>query len=339
MTDVPHPLVSVVIVHYNGATMLGACLRSVFAQPYRPMQVIVVDNGSTDGSVDLLRSEFQEAILLPQGRNLGFAEGNNVGVNAAAGEYVLLLNNDTEVTPGWIPPLLDRLNDPGVGAVTSRVVTDGVPAEFYTMNGSVNALGYNIMRVFDDLSAVFFAGGASLMFRKSDYPEPFPPEYFLYQEDVYLSWRVRLGGRSVCMAQESVVYHRGSATTRRQTSASVTFYQERNRCLNALGLYQGWTLLRLAPLASADALAKLALSLVARRKSFWGILRAYAWCLFHPGWILRFRARHQRERRVSDREILRWMSSRIVAGEGRASRFINSVWRLYARAVGLRFYD
>ncbi len=333
------PLVSVVIVHFNGAELLEACLRSVEAQPYRPVEIIVVDNGSTDGSTGRVRERHPGVRLLEQKYNSGFAEGNNIGVRAAEGEYVVILNNDTEVTPSWIPGLLGALHAPGVTVATSRVVTDGVPDAYYAMNGSINALGYNIMRVFADLSTVFFAGGASLMFRRSEIPQPFPPEYFLYQEDVYLSWRVRLRGGSVKMAQESLVYHRGSATTRSQRSALVTFYQERNRLLNALALYETATLLRLFPLFLVDAGAKFLLSVIAGRKSPLGIIKAYAWCLGHPGWVARFRRIHQRERTVPDAGILCWMSSRLLEGNGRMAGIMNALARAYARVTGLHFYD
>ena len=294
------PLVSIVIVNYNGSALLDACLASIQRQEYQPLDLIVVDNGSTDNSVELVRSRYPGVRVLEQGRNLGFAEGNNVGVRAARGQYAVLLNNDTEVTPGWIGGLLEQLADPNVAVVTSRVVTDGVPEQFYEMNGSLNPLGYNVMRVFRDLTRVFFAGGASLMFRRAEIPEPFLPEYFLYHEDVYLSWRMRLMGRSIRMAQPSVVYHRGSGTTKKQASVTVTFYQERNKLLNALILYQASTLIRLLPLFVADAFAKLAGSVLLKRKSFPGILKAYCWCVAHPSWIMKQRRMCQRERTVPD---------------------------------------
>ncbi|MCC6396010.1 MAG: glycosyltransferase family 2 protein [Bacteroidetes bacterium] len=339
MTGQDTPRVSVVIVNYNGAALLDRCLASILQQSSRPMEIIVVDNGSTDESRSMLAARYPTVHLLAQEKNLGFAEGNNVGVTAARGDYVVLLNNDTEVTAGWMEGLVDMLRDPAVGVVTSRVETDGVPGEFYAMNGSLNPLGYNIMRVFEDLSLVFFAGGASLMFRRKEIPRPFLPEYFLYHEDVYLSWRLRLRGREVRMAQSSVVKHRGSASTKKHTSGLVTFYQERNRLLNALLLYEGITLLQLLPLFVLDAAAKVGRSLLLRRKSLWGILRAYGWCLAHPSWIATQRRAHQRERCTRDREVIRWMSGRLLDGSGAGARFVNAFAHGYTQLVGLRFYD
>ncbi len=331
----PLPLVSIVIVNYNGGELLQRCLRSVMAQPYRPVEILLVDNGSSDGSVEEAARNLPDLRVIRNPDNRGFARANNQGVAAARGAYVVLLNNDTEVEAGWIPGLMKLLAEPGVGVVTSLVTTDGVPREYYTMNGTLNYLGYNIMRHFTDLSRVFFAGGASLMFRPGDIGVPFPAEYFLYHEDVHLSWRLRLQGWDVRMAQDSVVHHRGSATTRRQPGRLITFCQERNRILNSLLMYERRTLLALIPYLMADACATLALSLVAGRKSTRGILAAWWWILGHPGWILRERRELQRSRRVPDRAILSLMSWRVVEGDARVAAILNRFSRVYAGIAGL----
>jgi GT2 family glycosyltransferase len=332
------PLVSIVVVNCNGADVLIPCLRSITAQPYRPMEVILVDNGSKDGSLEAARREFPDMRIVANPDNRGFAEANNQGAAVAAGEYVVLLNNDTEVEGGWIPAMMEMLREPGVALVTSRVVTDGVPEEFYTMNGTINYLGYNIMRVFEDLSRVFFAGGASLMFRREDARVPFPEEYFLYHEDVHLSWRMRLLGYDVRMAQGSVVHHRGSVTTRRQTSRLVTFYQERNRLLNALLFFEMKTLVLLIPFFLVDAAAKICLSLLAGRKSIAGILAGYWWCLMHAGWVAGARRPLQETRKVPDREIMRLMSADLAPGHGTLSMILNRCARAYAQFVGLSYH-
>jgi GT2 family glycosyltransferase len=332
-------LVSVIIVNYNGANVIGECLQSVFTQLYRPIEVIVLDNASTDESRRVINDRFPEVRLIVNDENLGFAAGNNRGVAEAKGEYVVLLNNDTIVEAGWLPALIQMFRLPNVSAVTSRVITDGVPSAFYEMNGTINYLGYNIMREFTDLSRVFFAGGASLMFRRKEIGQPFLDEYFLYHEDVFLSWKLRLLGGSVAMAQQSVVRHKGSVTVRQQTSGFVTFYQERNRLLNALLFYEARTLLLLTPYFIADGVAKLILSVISQRKSFVGIVRAYSWILAHTAWIKRERVQLQCQRAASDREIMNAMSCKVIEGESSLAKFMNGVSRLYARIVGLAFHE
>ena len=332
-------MVSVVIVNFNGEGMLRPCLESVFAQPYRPLDVIVVDNASTDGSAEMVRRDFPGVRLICNDVNRGFAEANNQGVALASADRIVLLNNDTVVEENWLTGLLETACHPGVGVVASRVVTEGIPSAFYEMNGTVNYLGYNIMRTFRDLSMVFFAGGASLTFAKHDVGLPFLPEYFLYHEDSFLSWRMRLRGFQVRMAQQSHVRHVGSATTRRQPSAFVTFYQERNRLLNALLFYELRTLMLLFPFFAADALAKGMTALFGKGKSLPGLLRAYSWIVAHPGWISTQRKALQQERKVDDREIMRWMSSKVLQGEDTLASTVNAISSAYARIVGLAFYE
>lgn len=334
------PLISIVIVNYNGVDLLRSCLRSVFAQPYRPIEVIVVDNASRDGSVGMVRKEFDGVQVLSLQRNTGFAEGNNIGVRNAKGEFVVLLNNDATVEEDWLFALLRTMNDPGVALVASKVLTEGVPAEFYTMNGTINYLGYNIMRQFADLSKIFYAGGTSLMFRRSIVGEPFIAEYFLYHEDVYLSWRMRLRGYDIRMAQDSIVRHRGSATTRRASSSIISFYQVRNRFLNLFLFYRSGTLVRILPLLLLDAAVTLARSAFGSGKSLWGVLHAYGWLLLNGGWIVQRRRQEQAARRIPDDAILSLMSADVIdaARSGARLGWLNHLSRLYARLVGLPFH-
>ncbi len=333
-------LVSIVIVNYNGAELLRPCLRSVFAQRYRPIEVIVVDNGSADGSVEIVKKEFADARVIALNRNAGFAGGNNIGVQEATGEFVVLLNNDATVDENWLAPLLTLLADPNVAIAASKVLTDGVPSEFYAMNGTINYLGYNIMRAFTDLSMIFYAGGTSLMFRREEIGKPFLSDYFLYHEDVYLSWRVRLKGKDVRMAQGSVVYHRGSQTTQRQPSSLISFYQVRNRLLNLLLFYERRTLLKLLPLLIADMLATLIRAAMSRSMSVRGAMQAYVWLVTHPGWLRRKRTKEQAARTIEDSRILSLMSADVFDGvrSPRIAGVINRLARGYARLMRLPFH-
>jgi GT2 family glycosyltransferase len=333
-------LVSIVIVHLKGVEMLRGCLTSVLLQTHRPLEVIVVDNGSTDGSIEMMRSDFPAVRIVRSERNLGYAGGNNLGVTVAKGEYVVLLNDDTVVAAQWLEELLRALDRPDVAVVCSKVITEGIPEAFYEMNGTLSYVGYNIMRHFADMTEVFFAGGASMAFRRSVVGIPFPEEYFLYQEDVHLSWRMRLLGYDVRMAPRSIVHHLGSITTRGQVSSLVTFYQERNRLLNCLLFMEAGTLMKLGPFFVVDALAKTLAALFGGRKSLEGVLASYAWIVRHPGWVQAARHRLQRERTVRDSEIVRLMSCDIVDGS-RALRLVtmvNGAARMYAKIVGLPYH-
>ncbi|MGB6033600.1 MAG: glycosyltransferase family 2 protein [Bacteroidota bacterium] len=329
------PLVSIVLVNYNGRDFLEPCLHSLLDQTYQPIEIILVDNGSTDGSVELAQTRFPSVTIVESERNLGFAEGNNAGFAQANGEYVALLNNDTVVEENWLSTLVDRIRNDDLALVCSQVITDGVPGEFYSMNGTLNYLGHNIMRHFRDLTQVFYASAASLLVRRDILNELFPDEYFLYQEDVYLSWKLRLLGHRIAMVPESRVHHRGSQSTKRETRELVGYYQERNRILNCLIFYQMSTLLRLVPYFVFDFLAKLAMALVGRGKPLKAILRAYFWPLTNAGWVQDHRRGIQSTRKLPDREVLSLMSPKVSGGQSFLSRVLNGISSAYASAVRL----
>lgn len=118
------PFVSIVIPNYNGMRYLPTCLEAVRAQRYPPdrFEVIVSDNGSTDGSLELLRDRYPWVRVIPNGRNLGFASGCNVGIRASRGDYIVLLNNDTAPEPAWLENLVAVAEaDPQAGMVTARI--------------------------------------------------------------------------------------------------------------------------------------------------------------------------------------------------------------------------
>jgi len=332
------PLVSIVIVNFNGAQVLRDCLTSVYAQSYRPIEVIVVDNASVDGSVEIVRSEFPDARLVINSKNEGFAGGSNRGVSVATGEYIALLNNDAVVDKSWLATLFGTLQGSTACILASKVITDGVPYAFYEMNGTLNYLGYNIPRKFSDLSKIFYASGASLLYRRLGNEYPFLDEFFLYHEDVFFCWRHRLRGGSVSMLQESVVHHRGSVSTKRQSTSFITFYQERNRLLNCLLLYERTTLVALLPYIVLDMLGKILLSVLGRRKSLKGIMRGYVWIAAHIAWLREERGKIQAERTVPDKEIMRLMTADVVGSNSSLAGFVNQLSRTYARIAGLSYH-
>ncbi|MER3405776.1 MAG: hypothetical protein C4289_11980, partial [Chloroflexota bacterium] len=117
------PRVSVIVLNWNGRHLLPPTLQALLRTDYPNFEAVVVDNGSTDGSPELVRRAFPQVRLIQTGRNLGFAGGNNAGIGPTLGEYVVLLNSDTQVTPGWLTPLVDAAEaDPRVGACCPKLL-------------------------------------------------------------------------------------------------------------------------------------------------------------------------------------------------------------------------
>ncbi len=330
------PFCSVIIVNFNGKHLLHDCLTSVLAQAYGRFEVVVVDNGSTDGSCSYIESAFPGVTLVRAGSNRGFAGGNNEGFRNAKGDMIVLLNNDTIVADGWLQALVDAVTPDSVAIAGSLIVTEGIPGRYYEKNGSLNFLGHNIMRKFVRPENTFFAGGASLIYKRAILGKPFDEDYFLYIEDVYLSMRARFMGWGVVQTPASRVRHLGRETTRTQRASRMTMYQERNRLLTMILFLSMPTLIRLIPLYLLNACAKTGASVVSRRYSLAGLLRAYAWLLFHPGLIGRKRRAIRGAVRVPEYDVTTWMTSDLTNGEGLPGRWLNRCARQYFRLAGIR---
>jgi len=334
--NVPLPFCSVIIVNFNGKHLLHDCLTAVLSQQYEPFEVILVDNASSDGSAEYVEAAFPNVTVVRTGANAGFAGGNNEGFRRARGELIVLLNNDTIADDGWLRELVRAVAPDSVAIAGSLILTEGIPERYYEKNGSLNFLGHNIMRKFAKPENTFFAGGASLIYKRAILGSPFDEDYFLYLEDVYLSLRARFMGWGVVQSPDSRVRHLGSDTTRRQQASRMTMYQERNRILNMFLFFSAPTLLKLVPLFAANVCAKTAASLLTRRYSLPGLLRAWGWLALHPGLIVNKRRAIRSVITAPEADVTGWMTSDLTNGESAAGRAVNACAHLYFRLAGIR---
>jgi GT2 family glycosyltransferase len=216
--------VGVVIPNWNGAHLLPACLDSLRRQSFRDFAVIVVDNGSTDGSLELLRSGYPEVHVLALPRNIGFAGGVNAGIRFCAGEYVALLNNDTEAASDWLEAAvteLDRL--PEIGFAASRLldfrdrrVLDSI-ADGFALYGVPYKIGEGEIDAgqyaapFEILSAC----AAASFYRRALFDDIglFDEDFFAYVEDIDIALRAVLAGHRGISIPAARVFHLGTAST------------------------------------------------------------------------------------------------------------------------------
>lgn len=245
------PLVSVVILNYNGRKFLRGCLDSVSKTKYENFEVILVDNGSTDGSCTLHSNDLNlpKLIFLKNIKNLGFAGGNNVGALKAHGEYVVFLNTDTEVDEDWLQELISAMEaDKNIGAAQcnllkfDRKTVDGT-GDFvdHYGNGLSQHHGETLKKQYFSAIEIFSARGAAVMIRKQILYSVgcFDSSFFMLCEDVDLCWRIRLNGFKVVLVPKSVVYHFGSGI--REDSESSTreyYYNTRNGLTMLIKNYQ-----------------------------------------------------------------------------------------------------
>ena len=222
--------VAVVILNYNGERHLAHYLPSVVANS-GGADIIVADNGSTDGSVQLLKSDFSSVKLIELGQNYGFAEGYNRAL-AHLDDYdcYLLLNSDVYTPEGWLEPLVSKLeSDPNIGVVGPKILSDTERESFEyagAAGGYIDYLGYPFCRgrilstlekdegQYNDSREVFWVGGAAFCVRKAVYRSlgGLCGDFFAHMEETDLCWRMQLDGWKVVVEPRSKVYHLGGGT-------------------------------------------------------------------------------------------------------------------------------
>lgn len=285
MTDLPPPTsalppaVDVIVLNWNGQHFLSECLPALAAQTYPRFEVMVVDNGSTDGSLEWLAETWPGVKVLALGTNLGFSAANNRGIHATHAPWLVILNNDTVPEPGWLAALIAAgESNPRIGAVASHQV-------FYDRPQMVNSAGIAVDPAgiaWDGLGGtrlperaalataalrpVFGASAGAGLYRRAalwdvgesvrpDQPtEIFDESFFMYLEDVDLAWRLRLRNWTCVLAPLALIRHHGSATSGEGSPFKLRLLA-RNKMWSVLKNYPFWPLLAYLPIILAYDLA------------------------------------------------------------------------------------
>jgi len=252
-------LFSIVIPNWNGQHFLQVCLDSLRAQTYPNIEVIIVDNASTDGSQEYIRENYPEVKLVELPENRGFTGACNAGMEAAQGGIISLLNNDTEVDPNWVQAVVDTFQrDERVGIVASKMLlfsqrdTLHTAGDGFTFDGRAYNRGVwqKDEGQFDEVEYVFSACGGSSAYRKELLDEIglLDDDFFFLLEDIDLAWRAQLAGWRTLYTPHAIVYHHLSATG---GGVTASFYDGRNSLIlltkvlpAALWRKHGWRIFR-----------------------------------------------------------------------------------------------
>jgi GT2 family glycosyltransferase len=314
--------VTVVIVNWNGERFLDRCLSALLAQTVIPNEIILVDNASSDASLDIVR-RYTSVRVLPQNDNLGFARGNNLAIEAVAAEsqWIALLNPDAFPDPHWLEALLGAARDyPAFDVFGSKLVMAADPAvvdgagDAYHISGLVWRLGHgaSVSSFPDHACEVFSPCAAAALYRRSVFVKVggFDETFFCYVEDVDLGFRLRLAGHRCLLVHDSVAHHVGSGTTGGQHSVFALYHGHRNLVWTFVKNMPGmlfWLLLPLHVLMNLVTILWFAL------KGYGGvILRAKQDALLGLPEMWRKRKIVQSTRIATVREIWWLMNKRIV---------------------------
>ena len=296
------PKVAVVILNWNGRNFLEQFLPSVVRTTYPNHDIIIVDNNSTDDSIDFLNFHYPGLRIIQHSGNWGFAKGYNAALKQVDSEYYVLLNSDVEVSPGWLDPMVELLeHHPAIAACQPKVLSF-VNRNLFEYAGAaggwIDKFGYPFCkgRVFDvceedhgqydEAEPIFWATGAVLFIRSSTFHEQqgLDEYFFAHQEEIDLCWRIQLAGGKIYSCPSSVVYHVGGGTLPKGNSKK-TFLNFRN---NLIMLAKNWPSKKVWALPlriSLDALAAWKGLLRGDAGYFWAIVKAQfafiKWLVFH----------------------------------------------------------
>jgi hypothetical protein len=322
------PDVSVIIVTWNGRRYLEACLDAVAAQQGVTAETILVDNGSTDGTVEFVSRRFPWVRLVPLAENRGYAGGNNAGARVAGGRCLAFLNNDTVADPDWLRTLLDGIDaDARVLLTTSRIVymhdptiVDSAGDGLLRWGGAFKRHHGAPVESATESGEVFGICGAACLMPRAIFEElgGFDEDFFASHEDVDLSYRARLLGYRCRYVADAVVRHHGSATLGK-VSALAVFQGQRNLEWMYLKNTPASLLLRTLPGHLVyDAAAALHFARLGLLGTF---LKAKAAALAGVPRVLAKRADVQRARRVDASAIEPHLERRWLATKMREKQF------------------
>lgn len=330
--------VSAIIVNWNGKNDTADCIQSLLDQDHPDVEIIVSDNGSTDGSIKFLQERFSTSIrLLENGQNLGFGTAVNRGLKAAVGDYLIFLNNDLVLAPNSLSELTALLeSDDSIGAVIPKIL-------YYEKRDILNSFGVlihytgiacptKIDQVDDpDLEITETACGGIFMLPRKIYETVggFDEDLFLYHEDHDLSWRIRLQGWKLMVTPKAVLYHHYKFNK----GIRKFYFSEKNRLHIMIKNFECKTLLLIFP----------ALLIVESAQWVHALLNGWLFLKIKSYWelaallprILKKRKVIQTHRKISDKEIIRLYQGRLaVAGlnhplmENILSPLLNAYWGL-----------
>ena len=290
---------AVVVLNFNGKAFLEKFLPGIIRHS-APHRVIVADNGSTDGSLELMQQHFPATRVVENKGNFGYAQGYNLALKKIQADYYVLLNSDVEVTENWITPVLSLMTEnKRIAACQPKILDYAQRTRFEyagAAGGYIDTFGYPFCRgrlfnsleedrqQFDDAREVFWATGACLFVKTEAFWQAggFDDDYFAHMEEIDLCWRLKNLGYSVYVAPASVIYHIGGGTLNKLSSRK-TFLNFRNN-LSTLTKNHPASLLfiKIIYRLVLDGVAAFKFLFDGQPRHFWAVLRAH---FAYYGWL------------------------------------------------------
>lgn len=301
------PIVSIIIPHFNGKNIIHDCLESLKKTKFQNKEIIIVDNGSTDGSISYVKKKFEYVKIIESPSNRGYAGGCNLGAENAIGNYLIFLNNDTIHNPDWIDPLVQMLEkDKSISSIQPKILNIKNKDKFDYAGGSggfLDKYGFSFSRgrifhtienddgQYDNTCEIFWASGTAFITRKSIFQKMngFDETLFAHFEEIDYHWKSKLAGFSVWVEPKSVIYHLGGATLSYQ-SPYKTYLNHRNSLILMLTNTSNKELLKyIIPRIILQQISFIKDFITGNFSHAFAQLKAGLWIFFHPKFILKKR--------------------------------------------------
>lgn len=320
------PELTVVIPHYNGIEILDACLRSLYQNRYTDFVTILIDNGSTDGSQKFVREQFPQVQLVENMENLGYSGGCNQGINMADTEFVLLLNNDTEMPENFLVEMIAALKESETAAMVQPKILSIQDKQFFDYSGGsggeIDIFGYPFARgrILDTVeqdkgqynnldSKVFWTSGCALLLKKAVTNKigVLDKDFFAHQEEIDLNWRAQLAGYQCLVTTKTYIYHYSGYTLRSDNQQKM-YLNHRNNLIMMIKNYSCPMLYLILPIRLIlEVGTVLADSLLWEGIRAKAVLKSLYYIFSNPLRIWRKRKDVQKLRIVSDRDVTKNM--------------------------------
>ena len=314
---IEYPRISFIILNWNGLEDTIECLNSVYQITYSNFDVVIVDNGSIDNSVEKIKewanSNSKISIsIIKNDKNYGFAQGNNIGIRYALEslnpDYVLLLNNDTVVDKEFLTTIIKTAkNDEKIGIIGPMAYSYIGNLPFF--EGGIDLFGYTWIKNYHikkDIKPIIEAPhiwGTCMLVKRDLINELYPffdPSYFLYCEETDACWRARLAGYKIIIDTNSFIYHKVGATSTKH-NIKTYYFIERNRIVTMIHNYETKTIILLSPLLIVNEILRILILSPSKKIAK---IQGWLWIIKNREHILSTRKKIQRSRISSEREIL-----------------------------------
>ena len=250
-----NPLVSVIVLNYNAGELLLNCIESIKKSAYKNLEIIVVDNISTDKSQKICKEKYPDIKLIQNDENFGYCEGNNIGIREAEGDYIIILNPDTIVESNWIEELISAYNKFGEGLYQPKHLSLNEKTVYMSAGNMLNIFGFGYAREkgnkdenqFNEIEEIGYASGTCLFTSSAVLKKVglFDPFIFLYHDDLDLGWRASQLGIKSYYVPTSLIYHAESYSLK--WNAEKFYWLERNRKYCILTHYSKQTYSKIFP--------------------------------------------------------------------------------------------